>query len=838
MFNNQLLKRSLIELGYRDSDVLEDYRFAAVNLPGRVVQRVDLAAFLDVPASYKTAALAVVQTDGKPFGSNEVAAHRALGAPYLVVLSAKSAAAWTYTAQGPTKLKETAADQWEALLADSELPLGPQAIRELKTVRVRKEESQTLSLFDPATLYSVQAETQVAVHELLQQFLRHFEGNIDRTGLSLERDFSTLFPLVFRFLAGKILVDREDPQVKDLDVSTSASVLMRIETLYSLGPLKIRWNSLKRKQVADAWNELRDGLFVRNVAAEDLAFVYENTLISPEVRRSFGTHSTPSCVADYVVRSLDLPAGELAKDLNVYEPFAGSCVFLTAALRRFKELLPGELTPRKAHEHFVQRFRASEIDPFACELARLALILADYPNHNGWQIDNENLFESDVLLERCKAADVIVCNPPFEDFVEPQLGRSIHKPIVALETILQAKPAYFGIVMPAGFSTHSKYHDVIHSVVTHYQDVELLKLPEGIFRRAGVGAEVLIAQQPRTNSEQAATVRLRQNVVSRADWPQFQRTLQPSVHTSIEVDPKRSPGLTGLRPLRDLWMSLEHLPKLGSVATVHRGLEWLNDQSTASKARPSDGFRLGLHRIAGSIDQFRILRPQYLDCRSGKLRGGALGHDWSQPKVICTAVRTSRGHWRIAAALDLSGLVVSQQFFGIWLKETERAAHSLTLAQLTCILNSPLANAFSYCHDPQKGLRVGTMLQLPLPPASIRPDMPGLIRSYGDAITNAASGPLFAVDSRSASEILLEIDAQVLAAYDLPPRLERELLRFMSDGQRPCGHSFQGYPGIEPSAGAIPLIQRLSMASYERNIAWEIIKKPLSEEIADAFDVV
>lgn len=838
MLNNQLLRLSLIELGYRSSDVLEDYRFAAVDLPGRSVHRVDVAAFLDVPASYKTAALAVVQTTGSPFGNEEIAAHRALGAPYLVALSATSAAAWTYTALGPTKLKETSVDQWKSLLTDSELRLGPQAVRELKTVRVRNEGSQRPSLFDPATLYAVQAETQIAVHDLLQQFLSYFEGERDRSGLSLERDFSILFPLVFRFLAGKILVDREDPQVRDLDVSTPTSVLTRIEELYSLEPLRVRWNSLKRKQVTDAWSGLRDGLFVRNVAAEDLAFVYENTLISPEVRRSFGTHSTPSSVADYVIRSLDLPSGPRAQDLNVYEPFAGSCVFLTSALRRFKELLPSELTPKKAHEHFVQRFRASEIDPFACELARLALILADYPNHNGWQIDNENLFEGNVLLERCEAADVIVCNPPFEDFEEAHEGLSIHKPLAALEAILHAEPSYIGIVMPAGFSTHKKYEAAINLAVARYRDVELLKLPEGIFRRAGVGAEVLIAQHPRTAVDQIGTVRLRQSVVSRADWPQFQHTLRPSIHTSTEVDPRRAPGLTGLRPLRDLWMALEHLPKLRRVAKAHRGLEWGNDQAMASRTRPSEGFRLGLHRRDGSIDQFRILQPQYLDCRPGKLRGGALNHDWSLPKVICTAARTSRGHWRIAAAVDLSGLVVSQQFFGIWLNETEGTGHPLTLVQLACILNSPLANAFSYCHDTEQRLRVSTMLQLPLPLASISAAVAGLIRDYKDAVTNAASGPLFAVDSRSAAEILLEIDAQVLAAYDLPPRLERELLRFMSKGKRPCGNSFQGYPGIEPSAGAIPLIQRLSMSPRERAIAWDVITRPLPEEVADAFDGV
>ncbi len=837
MISSHILKQSLVELGYRSTDVLEGYRFAAVDLPGRGVQRVDVAAFLDVPASYKTAALAVVQPNTERFGPEDVAAHRSLGAPYLIVLSTNTASAWTYTAAGPTKVTETSADNWKALLTSRDLALGPQAVRELKTMRVRAEEPAQPSLFDPATLYAIQAQTQIAVHELLQAFLAHFENADDRAGLTLERDFAVLFPLVFRLLAAKILVDRDDIRVNELDVNDAMKVLARVGQLYSLDTLAVRWNNYKRRQIATAWQELRGGLYVRNVAAEDLAFVYENTLISPAVRRGFGTHSTPSSVADYVIRSLELPAGPDVQLLNVYEPFAGSCVFLTSALRRLKELLPSEWTPKETHDHLVSHFRASEIDPFACELARLSLILADYPNHNGWRIDNENLFQGRLLQQRCEAADVVICNPPFEDFDAPQSNLSIHKPLAALEAILSARPKYLGIVMPDGFSTHKKYRAAIETAVARYQDVELLKLPEGTFRNAGVGAEVLIVQSPRSESNEGALVRLRQTSVTRADWSRFQHTLHPSTETAVKVNPIQAPGLTGLRPLRDLWTAIEDLPKLGSVAEVHRGLEWRGDQAFASKLHPTEGFRPGLHRIAGSVDQFRVLDTQYLDCRTSKVRGGALRHPWETPKVVCNAVRTSRGPWRVVAAVDTQGLVLSQQFFGIWLKQSD-AVTPTALLHLACILNSPLASAYSFCHDPVKGLRVSTMMQLPLPSVSISSSISGLVRDYVETVSNVDAGPLFASHGRSASEILMEIDAQVLAAYDLPPRLERELLRFMNAGDRPCAVDFGHYPGTDKDAGAIPLVQRLANRGVERERAWEVIKRPLASEVADVFDLV
>lgn len=841
MISGGALRKSVIELGYRPGDVLDGYRFAAIDQPGRSVHTVEVAAFLDVPASYKTAALAVVRTSAENFGQTEVAAHRSLGAPFLIVLTEQTASAWTFAAEGPRKIKESSASDWHDLLHSPELDLRPSSVRELKTVRVRAADQGVLSLFDPSMLYAVQAQTQVAVHEMLQKFLAHFEEPKAHADLSLTRDFQVLFPLVFRLLAGKILVDRADSRVDDLDAADAMAVVARIGDLYTLDALNIRWNDGRRRQLKKAWDELHAGLFVRNVAAEDLAFVYENTLISPEVRQKYGTHSTPSSVADYVVRSLNLPSGKRAEDITVFEPFAGSCVFLTAALRRFKELLPAHWSPASTHDHVVKRFRASEIDPFACELARLSLVLADYPNNNGWKISNEDLFADGVLLKRCQEAQVVVCNPPFEDFEGAGAERSIHKPLAALETILEARPQFIGVVMPSGFSTHKKYRAVIEQATRSYQDVELLMLPEGTFRNAVVGAEVLIAQHLRQQVDAEQLVTLRHSVIDRGDFDHFQRTLKPTRQQVVLVDPQVSPGLIGLNPLRDLWAELERYPTLGSVADIHRGLEWNVDQSQASRPSRAAGFRPGLHRIGGSIEQFRILQRRYLNCRANDLRGGAINHPWNKPKVICNAIRKSRGHWRLAAAVDTEGLVVSQQFFGIWLKHADQASTPVTvpLAALACVLNSPLASAYSFCHNHNKGLTIETMDRLPLPASALASSVVGLVREYVDAASGAGDGPLFDLHSRSLAEILLEIDAIVLTAYDLPPRLERELLRFMSQGDRSVPAAFSGYPGTESGAGAMSLIHRLPQNVAARAAAWNVIRQhPVDKEVVDLLDLI
>lgn len=836
-YNAQVLRSSLTRLGYRATDVYQAFRFAAVDQPSRPVRQVDAVAFLDGPASYRTAALGVVRSAANETVQQTVEATRSLGAPFLVVIEGDEASMWTYTASGVTQLDSTSATKWQTLLADHK-KFGPGPIRQLKALQVREDVPTTGLLFDPRTLYGIQASTQLALDELLTQFLSHFDGARTTAGqLSLQTHYEVLFPLVFRLLAGKILIDREDNRVSSIDPDDPRQVVATVETLYSLSPQRLQWTKARVKQLASAWLTLREGLYVRNVAADDLAFVYENTLITPETRKAFGTHSTPYSAADYVIRSLRLPEGTAAAQLRVYEPFAGACVFLTAALRRFKELFPQSWTVNKVHEHLVNHFVASEIDPFACEIARLALILADYPNHNGWRITREDLFESNRLADRVSQCDILLCNPPFENFDEPIEGISVHKPVVLLDAVIKTPPAFVGVVMPSGFSTHKVYREHIRRICEIYADVEVMLLPERVFRHASIGAEVLIAQSRRDDSiigeGSSDDSTIRKSIVRRADWPRFTQTLQTSSSDVEQVNPRSSPGLVALRPLRRIWDYLAEFPVLDNVVELHRGLEWKTDQREASRSEVSAGFRRGLHRRE-SLAQFEVKQATYIDTRPSNLRGGAISYRWSSPKIICNAARTSRGPWRLAAVVDLDGLYVSQQFFGIWLRETTESP--LSLIELCAVLNSPLANAFSFVHDEERRFRVEVMKRIPLPQVRISREIESLVADYMVAC-EGDDGPLFSSRPKSAEDLLLEIDAMVLKAYDLPPKLERELLRLMNEGQRPSRAAFGGYPGTGRDDAAIPLHKRLAMCNTDVRASWRTLTEPLPKGVADVFDL-
>lgn len=836
MIASTVLRRTFTSLGYKPGNIVNDYRFAAVEAPGHPVVATAAAVFYDEPPSYRNAALGVVRLAPGQDAATEVHARRSLGAPFFLAIDHKSVSAWVVSPDGARKIGSATVDRWDEFISEHQGQWQAQAVRRAKAIRVREPLRQQL-LFDPSVVYAIQGQVQLALSELLESFLERFYTS-DKSLLSIEQDWRVLFPLVFRMLAAKILFDREDGRVGHLNRQDVKSVVDFISDLYSLPPLGMKWSRQQRAQLQAAWESLLEGLYVRNIAADDLAFVYENTLITPDTRKHFGTHSTPAAVADYVVRCLNLPKDEELLQLNVYEPFAGSCVFLTAAMRRFKELLPAHWSAATQHHHLISHFGASEIDDFAREIARLSLILADYPNANGWHIHSEDLFDGVALARRLSAAQVVLCNPPFEDFERDSSARasanSVHKPIEAMTRFIEAAPRYLGVVMPPGFDSHKKYRGVLEAALKRYSDVELLELPENTFAHAAVGAVVLIAQNPRVSGVSKTT--LRRSVVRRSDFAQFVRTLQPSTSVVADISPSQSASLQLLDPLRELWEYLSASPKLGDVARIHRGLEWTFDQSQASSPRPAKGRKPGLHRLNGSISQFRVLSHVYLEAREEYMRGGAGSRAWHLPKVVCNAIRLSRGPWRLAAAIDVTGLLLSQQFFGIWPKTAD--ANVAWFEAITAVLNSPLGSAFSRTHDPQKGLRVSTMEKLPLPRSFADESLHSLIKEYRGFA--ADDGPLFGASHHRLSELLMAIDAAVLAAYDLPPKYEKALLQSVRSDGRPCGHAFDSYPGLD-KPGAISLRQRLSLGGSHHPLMsspWAEILGPLPEDVGDVFESV
>src|SRR5262249_8241312 len=148
----------------------------------------------------------------------------------------------------------------------------------------------------------------------------------------------------------------------------------------------------------------------------------------------------------------------------------------------------------------------------------------------------------------------------------------------------------------------------------------------------------------------------------------------------------------------------------------------------------------------------------------------------------------SRGPWRLAAFIDRDDNVSSQNFHGLWLKD-----EGLTDECLAAVLNGPVANVFVAAHERGKHNQKRTLEQIPFPPpkAFNCEAVSAAVSEYVGGLHDHRQGGR--INEAVVTALLLRIDALVLTAYNLPPRLELKVLNYVRGCDRPVPFRFVKY---------------------------------------------
>jgi N-6 DNA Methylase len=802
-------------LGYRADAMRNNYAYSDVwETPEAAARSVELAAFTQTPPSYRSAAFGIVE-GGTRDPAIVVSEHKGLGAPMLFVIEKETVSVWQVLAgRSPRLMERTTLEEIPALFRANTDKWAPDAIHRAKSL-ARFDRTYQLDFVDVGLIPAIEGE----IHEKLDRLLQEAIPPIPRLRKVEARE---LFRGVFRLLAAKILMDRNHPRAAQWNTDDVSSVLDGIGDYYRLG--SERASSTRTHNALDhAWKVISRALNVANISADDLAYVYENTLVTPEARREFGTHSTPRHVADYIVGRLKLWEYGISPP-KVFEPFTGAGVFLVSALKYMSDGLPHAWTDQQRHQLLVRHIRGAEIDTFGCEVAKLSLILADYPNANGWKIEEADLFLNSALQKSMQAAEVILCNPPFESFTATErklypeassVGRS--KAVVALDTAIKARPIALGFVVPRTLLVDKSYHAQRAEIEKHYGEVELVSLPDRVFNVSKSESALLIARDRR---ELVSRRIVRSSEVDDSDLDTFRLTGKVSRTREITTSATSSDGSSlWISRLQPVWSYLEENPKIDTMLRGHWGIRWNGDQSSRVRNRATRGFSPGLFS-ADDLNQFVPGVPRWLETTPDSIYGAG-DLPWDQPKILCNAIRKSRKTWRFAAAVDRSGLLASQQFICLW---PVAGKDAVDLDALLAVLNGPLANAFLTERSFDKRFRITTVEALPLPKA-LPENLGHAVRTYVNACkSNLAS-------QNDLADMLDEVDALTMAAYDLPPRMERALLAAFADaGRRPLMHNWKAW-GITETDPCISLLERRSqILSAARNDWVRHELKPFSDE--------
>jgi len=815
------IETGLRAIGY-DADALHRaYSFADVLDPGAATRTVALAAFTQTPESFRSAAFGVVESAG----DNEAAimASRALGAPIFFSIDANDVGVWAVGAQvAPRLIERVALAELPRLFERRREQWSPQALHRAKAMGLPRGPVQA-DFIDLGLLPAIEREVQQKLHEAMAGVLERLLPE----GATRESE-KAAFRLTFRLLAAKILIDRAHPASAGWNPNEVRSVLDGIQHYYGLGLLGTDVAAVSNAAIAAAWARLRQTITLRNISSDSLAFVYENTLVTADTRKLFGTHSTPRPVAEYVLAQLDLSRYD-PQTVRVAEPFAGAGIFLVAALRQLRDLLPPDWSAEKRHAFLVERLAGAELDVFACEVATLSLILADYPNANGWHVHGSDLFAEGALANFLAGATVVLCNPPFEDFTAEErlsypdaFAQSTSKAAVALDAAIDAAPDALGFVLPHGVLQQAKYRKVRARLAAHYGRIELVSLPDRIFEKATYPCALIIATERRSDAKASAPVNLRSTMVSDGDRTAF--LAEGAVSASRQSLRTALTGELWIDELDALWSYLAENPKLGDHANVYRGLRWRSQRDgvfdTAGPLRER-----GLYRPADSLAPFHLMRPVWISIDPDfNDRMGPLTRPWDQPKVLINNQRSSRGPWRLAAAADRTGLWASQQFSGVW------PTGDYDVEMLAAILNGPLANAFVTEHSTVQHFTNEMLERMPLPRRLDRSALGEALSEYNRLLDEKLGSVLAdnGIDQRL-DRLVTWIDALVLDGYDLPPRLERQLFDYFAGRERPTLHPFSGWLPAD-FRGFVPLHEWLSRDHQANRGAWVLeVFKPVPD---------
>ena len=818
------IRNELKGLGYLHNLLQENYVFDDAAVSGNRELNIPLAAFAQWPPSYRNACIGILSANGQS-GPAHISRYQTLGAPMFFEAFPDHLDRYRVKATGEAVFLESipARDIRKAFNLNRK-NWCPEVIFRAKAITPLKEPYQ-LDFVDVGLITALKGMIHGKLDRLLKDVLHEaivFYKNV--SGIKPEE--TSLFRLVFRFLAAKIFNDRNHPG--NWSTPEANVIIERVQKFYEPFEAETQ-NVLEEPNTQQVvWDKFRSAFNFQNLSVEDLAFVYENTLIRKETRKQFGIHSTPSVIAELMVDRL--PFESLPQEGRyVLEPCAGHGVFLVAALRRLRELLPASWTDQQRHSYLKDRLTAIELDSFAAEVCRLSLMLADYPNPDGWQIRDEDIFGSDALENELKTSQVVLCNPPFEDFTPAERNlyknnaQSVHKPYEVLRRVLEHPPDMLGFVLPKSAILGEKYSDLQDRIARNYRDIETIALPDRIF--AFSDQETMLVLASKRNEAPGFYVNTRSFWVEENDRKPFLETarLPHGIDKTIYRASHTIPISFWNPPLSEIWDYLRANPILKDIAEFHQGIWWNTslekEKNKLISSNPKTGFKKGLDTIQRKIEPYYAQGFIYLNMDERYQRTTAHLFPWESPKVIANSRRISRGPWRLVGYPDSDGLVCTKSFIGIWPKV------DMNVEVLAALINSPIVNVALYLksYGRDNSIRILEQISIPIPTNINKEDIARLVGYYAKLRSVIGRGLVKEPSIQKCIQTLMEIDGLILKAYDLPPRLERKLLELFRGHPRPVPFNFPDY-FPEDFSPCIPLHKYIEM-DLKQASAGQLLKR-------------
>jgi hypothetical protein len=802
------LRKGLLKVGFREDRLCNN-----LPIPGSGA-RVPLLAFSDQPFDSRTASVAVLGQQSVL--ESDIAAVRPLGAPLVFACLPDHYQLWLQGSERPRFHLRLTPRELLGFFEQEREQLAPDAIYRAK-VWGRLERGFQLDFVDAGFLSLIEEEAGQKLTDLVERVVAETKHRLGWDEIS-EADGRWLLQSTFWLLAAKILQDKSVRGFVGLNLNEVEEVYDRLAKHYhSESPRPIPVGGQRRREaLVAASDDIKRFGHCGAVSTEALGFLSESALIDRATRMKLGTHRTPTWLVDYIIGKLRpwIESDIAVEDRKVFEPACGHAGFLIGAMRLLSELLPPNWRQSR-RAYLRERLHGLELDPRALEFARLSLTLADVPNPNGWALTEANMFKADLLEQGVADATIVLGNPPFEDFAsnERRAGWLPNKAAETFRRVVTSLPAggVFGFVLPQTFLHAKQADEVRRLLLKDYEISEISLFADKVFRYGEPESTVIVGRRlARTG---AARTSIRYQRIREGQIEEFSRSYRPG--STVETNPERFASARRfsflLPDLDEVWRESSSLPRFADIAEIGQGFSHKGDDDrTLPKGaiKESETEQRGLTPgFAGwQRDQMTHTLPclTWLNLNPDTIlasRWGVVG----KPQVLLNYARVSRETWRLKGLIDERGRPVTSDFLVI------RPKAAWSLAVLWALCNSPVANAFAYCHSNKRHVLAGDMRRMPVPKLGAR-DLAELEQAVAAYLTAARAvtapatkrrrvehkpqtqqmdlsiaGASQQIDQATDEQLRIlhwRIDAEVLRLYNLPAPLERKILDLFSGIRR------------------------------------------------------
>lgn len=778
-----------------------------------------------------------------------VSKYRGFGAPVLFICGQEELQWWSFTTQKPILEGKVSAVKVANFFNEHRKDFAPQSIYRAKTLG-RLNPQYQLTFVDIGLMQLFEHEMGDHLSKLIRRMCDTLHNEIGKPDINEDLG-RWLFQSVFRLLAAKILIDKKVPKFYDLNLDDVSETLRRVHKHYNAEQLPEQLTQRQERALTATIELLKSFGSLRHLTIESLAYVYENTLITKDVRKALGIHATPSYLVDYIVWQL-APWIEAIPHQNrtVLEPTCGHAPFLISAARLLREMID-ESNPKRRHDYLKDHLVGIEVDSFAREIARLSLTLADVPNPNGWQLKSADVYEGKLLSEIARKSTILLCNPPFQKFsaeekrVYVEKGISLEYRNKAAEMLCRTLPympagSVFGVILPRSFLESSNTIPLRKMLIKDFRIYEICVLPDNVFPSADHESAVILGRKQisKGSLDKTRFVRVREKTLDEFRG-RYKALTEITKQDRFTVS---DDCVLNIPELDEVWSYCQSFNRL-EIAVDNRktgkGLEYKSKEnlpvnSETVSTREFGGSVRGYAKFDKEIRITETPNLYWMNLADEVIRRPGHGKITGIPQILLNSAPVSRGPWRLKALMDRQGHSVTSSFIAIRPKKRE-----WSLEVLWAILNSPLANAYIYCYGTKRLVGVTRILSLPIPNMNENDSssLSKLVQDYFKIFRQKREFLQSEIDAKEVKQKILAIDAEVMRIYNLPPRLERQVLDLFDGWQRNgVDFKFERYFPKDFESW-IPLHEYLS-EDYQRSTASFVTKwveEARSPEIIKAF---